>query len=164
MVNQKASQRNRAVLEFGVLIQPLRELSRRSDPPTDSDYRLAIAQVRGGDAEWRTHIRTFTTFAPDLKFEQEFQDISHVPERLWQAINATLNTAAGVKSASDTHAEFRTTLDAAEQRFLDLLDRVPVPWQPAMFAANTPFTSYLRIRDATTACLLYTSPSPRDRG
>jgi len=150
VVNDKASQRYRAILEFGVLIQPLRELKRRSVPPTEADYRLAIAQVRGGDAEWRTHIRAFTTFASDLKFEQQFQDISHVPERLWQAVNGLIDGPARVNDAAAAHAEFTTILDAAEERFRDLLETVPVPWQPAMFEANTPFTSYLRIREAIT--------------
>ena len=128
----------------------LRELKRRSTPPTEADYRLAIAQVRGGDPVWRIHIRDFTTFASDVRFEQEFQDISHVPERLWQAINRLLDGPGLGKDASAVHAEFATTLDAAENRFLDLLGKVPVPWQPAMFEANTPFTSYLRIREVTT--------------
>lgn len=148
MVNQKASQRHRAILEFGVLIQPFRELKRRSTPPTEADYRLAIAQVHGGDAAWRIHIREFTTFASDVRFEQEFQDISHVPERLRQAIKQLLDGAGVPGDASAVHAEFATILDAAENRFLESLGKIPVPWQAAMFEANTPFTSYLRIRDA----------------
>jgi len=148
VVNEKASQRHRVILEFGVLIQPLRELKRRSGPPNESEYRTAIAQVRGGDPVWRTHVRDFTTFASDLRFEQEFQDISHVPERLWQAINGLLEgTAVPPGDASAVHAKLITILDAAESRFLELLAKVPVPWQPAMFEANTPFTSYLRIRE-----------------
>jgi hypothetical protein len=150
MANEKASQRHRAILEFGVLIQPFREIKHRSTPPTEADYRLAIAQVRGGDSAWRTHIREFTTFATDVRFEQEFQDISHVPERLWQNINSLLDGLAQGKDAASVHAEFIRALDSAENRFLDLLGRVPVPWQPAMFEANTPFTSYLRIREVTT--------------
>jgi hypothetical protein len=94
------------------------------------------------------HIRAFTTFAPDLKFEQEFQDISHVPERLWQAVGRLIDGATRVSDEAAAHAEFITMLDGAEKRFLDLLEKVPVPWQPAMFEANTPFTSYLRIREA----------------
>lgn len=150
MVNEKASQRNRAILEFGVLIQPLRDLRRRSMPPTEADYRLAIAQVRGGDAAWRIHIRDFTTFASDVRFEQEFQDISHVPERLWQAINGLLDGPRLGEDPSTVQAEFVKTLDAAENRFLALLEKVPVSWQSAMFEANTPFTAYIRIREVTT--------------
>ena len=150
MVNEKASQRHRVILEFGVLIQPFRELKRRATPPGEADYRLAIAQVHGGDPAWRTHVQHFTTFAPDVRFEQEYQDISHVPERLRHAIKSLLDRPGLDKDASKVHAEFVTILDEAEKRFLDLLGKVPIPWQPAMFEANTPFTSYLRILEVTT--------------
>lgn len=151
MINEKASQRHRVVLECGVLIQPLRALKNRPAPPTQAEYRLAIAQVRGGDPTWRNHVNAFTTFARDVECAQEFQDISHVPERLWGTINGLLESPLLSENPSGLHSEFATHLDAAEKRFLTLIQKVPIPWQPAMFDANTPFTSYLRIREVTAA-------------
>jgi hypothetical protein len=148
VINEKASQRHRVILEFGILIQPLRALKNRPTPPSEADYRLAIAQVRGGDSAWRSQVKAFTTFAKDVEFAKEFQDISHVPERLWGAINGLMERSQPADAAS-VHEQFVKYLDAAESRFISLLERVPVPWQPAMFEANTPFTSYLRVREAT---------------
>ena len=36
----------------------------------------------------------------------------------------------------------------AQSQLLDLVERVPAAWEPEIFAANTPFTAYLRLREA----------------
>ena len=138
-------------LEFGVLIQPFRELRDRTTPPSEADYRLAIAKVRGGDPAWRKHVREFTEFAPDVRFEQEYQDISHVPERLWNNVNSLIDGSKSDMDPAAIHQMFDSALFAAEMRFRDLMSRVPIPWQATMFPANTPFTSYLRILEAVSS-------------
>ena len=63
-------------------MQPFEEVYRLDDPPQVDVYRIAVAKVRAGDSQWRRRVKEFTTFAKDLVFDQEFQDISHVPEQL----------------------------------------------------------------------------------
>ena len=80
MKNLKAFQRDQLIYEFGILIQPFEDLAKANQPPSLSDYREAIAKVQAGDSQWRQQVRQFTTFANDIVFDQEYQDISHVPE------------------------------------------------------------------------------------
>ena len=87
MKNLKAFQKSQLIYEFGILIQPLEELARAEQPPWLNDYRIAIAKVQAGDGAWRQRVKEFTTFAPDIFFSQEHQDISHVPERCHVAFN-----------------------------------------------------------------------------
>ena len=81
MSNEKAAQKSQLIYEFGILIQPFEEIAKKTIVPAVSDYRIAVAKVQSGDQVWRQSVKTFTTFAPDIFFNSEFQEISHVPER-----------------------------------------------------------------------------------
>lgn len=35
-----------------------------------------------------------------------------------------------------------------KKSFFELINRIPIDWEPIIFEANTPFTSYLRIRES----------------
>ncbi len=39
-------------------------------------------------------------------------------------------------------------LKTARKEFFDGLERIPIQWEPVVFEANTPFTSYLKIKEA----------------
>ena len=133
MPNDKAAQRDRVILEFGILIQPLVELSKRSQAPSEAEHRTAIAKVFNGDAAWRKSVRELCTFADDVFFNREFQDISHAAERLLRDLEGYPANYQKITSHRDT--------------FLKFLSQVPVEWEPEIFEANTPFTSYLRIKE-----------------
>ena len=148
MKNAKAHQREQLIYELGILLQPLEDLARATQPPTVSDYRVAIARVRAGDPAWRHRAAEFTTFAPDLVFMAEFQDISHVPERLWGALAAPINDPDAAHDLKNLQAEVARLLSSALTSFKKHLSRVPVEWEPVIFEANTPFTSYLRIKES----------------
>jgi hypothetical protein len=36
----------------------------------------------------------------------------------------------------------------ARERFFEYIERIPIEWEPVVFEANTPFTSYLRIKES----------------
>jgi len=61
----------------------------KGDSP--NDYRIAIANVQAGDSAWRQRVKAFTSFAPDMFFSQEYQDISHVPERCRGTLKGIVN-------------------------------------------------------------------------
>ena len=48
MKNIKAHQRDRLIMEFGILIQPFNDLARKGPPPTKDEYTIAIAKVNAG--------------------------------------------------------------------------------------------------------------------
>lgn len=148
MQNEKARQRHELIVEFGILIQPLEDLVRRSDPPTLSDYRKALAKVRGGDPQWRKRAKRFTIFADDVAFDKEFQDLSHVPERFWGTIYPLLEDPNYAGDLARLKSEFERELEKAKSRFYESIQFIPVDWKPVVFPANTPFTAYLRIREA----------------
>lgn len=151
MKNEKAFQKNQLIYEFGILIQPFEDLARAAQPPSLNDYRIATAKVHAGDDSWRQQVRNFTIFAPDILFNQEYQDISHVPERCRGALRSIINDPDLHNDIAGIHRRFQQELARARENFFQLIDRVPVKWEPIVFEANTPFTSYLRIKEAIIA-------------
>lgn len=140
----KTSQRQRVIYGLGLLLQPLRDLTIRAAPPPDGEYRLAIAKMRGGDSEWRRMVQEFTTFAADVRFDQEYANISHVPERLW----STCSTFLGGPDLASVQSRVAEAIQEAERQFFGLINLVPIEFEPTLFAANTPFTAYRRISEA----------------
>lgn len=150
MKNEKANQRQNVVLEFGILIQPYVELQQRKTPPTVDEYRIAVAKVNAGDANWRSGVKEYATFANDLVLNEEFQRLSHVPERFMFTVRNLLLLAAQ-KPLNDLawlQQTFSRSLNETKAAFFELVSQIPVTWEPEIFAANTPFTSYLRIKEA----------------
>ena len=148
MMNEKANQRDRLILEFGVLIQPYNDLAQRNTHPSLQDYRIALAKVHAGDNSWRRRAREFCTFADDIVFEREYRDISHVNERFWQVVENLITNLVMVGSLDELHHRFNQELEDMKIAFFEFVSRIPIKWEPALFDANTPFTSYLRIGEA----------------
>lgn len=148
MKNIKAHQRDRLILEFGILMQPFDDLVKRDPAPNVDDYRIAIAKVHAGDAKWRTRVREFATFAQDVVFHIECSDISHVPERFRGLIQQFLRDPNLSENLNEVHRRFTVELKNMKNTFLELVKSVPFEWEPILFEANTPFTSYLRIRES----------------
>ncbi len=148
MQNLKAYQRNQLIYEFGILIQPLEELARAEQPPSLNDYRIAIAKVQAGDDAWRQQVKEFTTFASDIFFGPEHQDISHVAERCWGALREIINDPVLQNDPNQLKGRVEQEVANARERFFEYIDRIPIEWEPVVFEANTPFTSYLRIKES----------------
>ncbi len=148
MKNQKAFERSQLIYEFGILIQPLEELARAEQPSTMNDYRTAIAKVQAGDGAWRQQVKQFTTFASDIFFSQEHQDISHVPERCLGALKEIINEPALQNKPNQLKARIEQEVRNSREKFFEYIDRIPIEWEPVVFEANTPFTSYLRIKES----------------
>lgn len=148
MKNQKAFQKSQLIYEFGILIQPIEELARAEQPPSAYDYRIAIAKVQAGDGAWRQQVEQFTTFASDMRFSQEYQDISHFPERCWGVLKGIINDPVLQNDPNQLKVRVGNEVRNAREKFFEYIDRIPIEWEPVVFEANTPFTSYLRIRES----------------
>jgi hypothetical protein len=148
MKNRKAFQKNQLIYEFAILIQPLDAIGKSSKTPSVSDYRLAVAKVQAGDSMWRQNVKAFTTFASDIFFNQEFQDISHVPERCWQQIKGIINDESLQNDLPSLQKQVAENVAFMKSSFFELIERIPIQWEPVVFQANTPFTSYMRIKEA----------------
>lgn len=147
MNNEKANQRQNVVFEFGILIQPYVELQDKRTPPTVGEYRIAVAKVSSGDANWRLGVREYATFADDLFLNEEFQQLSHVAERFMFKVRNLLADQKLLGNLVLIQQMFSRSLDETRAEFFELVSQIPVTWEPEIFPANTPFTSYLRIKE-----------------
>ena len=145
--NLKAHQRDLLIYEFGILIQPCEELIKKDPLPTIKDYRIAIAKVFAGDRQWRKNVKEFTTFAKDIIFEKESRDTSHVPEALRRKIEKLINRPPG-RDLGKLRREYFVEFDLLKEHFFMLINKIPIDWEPVIFEANTPYTSYFRPRKA----------------
>jgi len=148
MKNEKANQRQNVVFEFGILIQPYVELQQKNVPPTADEYRIAVAKVNAGDPNWRLGVKEYATFADDLVFNTERRRLSHVAERFMSKIGNLLDDRKMLNDLVLLQQTFSRSLDETKAEFFELVSQIPVTWEPEIFAANTPFTSYLRIKEA----------------
>lgn len=153
MQNLKSAQRDKLIYEFGILVQPIKELARQDKTPSIANYRIAVAKVRSGDPEWRKQVKEFTIFAPDVFFNQEYQRLSHVPERFWNKLGPALNDPWFQEHPDSLHQKFITHVASMDTEFLDCLNQIPINWEPVIFEANTPYTAYLRIKEVLTVVI-----------
>ena len=136
------------IYECGILIQPFEDLARAERPPSLNDYRIAIAKVQAGDGAWRQQVKCFTTIATDIFFSQEHQDISHVPERCWGALNGDINDSTIQNYPSQLKMRSEQEVRSPREKFFEYINLIPTEWEPVVSEANTPVTSYLRIRES----------------
>lgn len=151
MKNQKAHQKSQLIREYGILMAPLVELARAEEPPPLMDYRVAIAKVQAGDVGWRRQVKDFTTFAQDVFFNDEYQAISHVPEGCRQRLKKIINDPNLQDHLDQIKVNGAKEVENADGLFFECIDRIPIEWEPVVFEANTPFTSYLRIKETIVA-------------
>jgi hypothetical protein len=111
MKNLKANQRDLVVMEFGILIQPFEALGSLTDPPSMTDYRRAAAKVKAGDSLWRGTARKFVTFAPDVVFEGEYHNISHVPESLLRKVKELIDDPPS-GDLEEAHERFKSYVES----------------------------------------------------
>jgi len=146
MANEKAREKTELAVAYGILMQPLEEVVTQASEPSKSDYRIAIAKVKGGDRKWRGLVSAFARFTDDISFDSEGSDISHVPEVCRREIMRVIN--GNNTDESKLQKIVKVRVNNARTRFFDLIECIPVNWQPTVFEANTPFTAYLCLVDA----------------
>ncbi|GJL49740.1 MAG: hypothetical protein NPIRA01_09670 [Nitrospirales bacterium] len=147
-MNNKARQRHEVVMEFGILIQPIVDLVVANTPPAINQYRVAAAKVQAGDGMWRGSVRKLASFGPDILMNAEFQKISHTVERFLRNINNLISDAAKSNDTDKLQTVCKNEVDRTKEDFYECLAEIPVEWEPEIFPANTPFTAYMKIKDA----------------
>ncbi len=88
------------------------------------------------------------TFSTDIVFNDERRSICDVPEELRRWVRKAINSPSGLLGLKGLHSNFSSKLESSKTRFVEALNSVPYEWEPVIFKANTPFTAYLRIREA----------------
>jgi hypothetical protein len=129
-------------------MQPLEELAKGTQGKTISQCQIALAKSQTGERAWRQRVAEFTSFAPDLHFRNEYNEIAHVPERFQGDLKRLIESDSFRTAPEERWYLIDELVELWRKRFLEYVDRVPIEWEPEVFAANTPFSSYLRIKEA----------------
>ena len=147
-MNNKARERTELTTEFGILIQPIVVLVRAKEPASVDEFRVASAKVHAGDAKWRGSVKKLASFAPDVFMNTQFQKISHVVEVFLKNVDTMISTAAISNDLNQLQIACTKEVERMQGDFDQYLSEIPIKWEPEIFAANTPFTAYLKIKDA----------------
>jgi hypothetical protein len=140
----KAAQRSTLILQLGMLLAPLNEMAKRTPPPTAEEYRIAAARGILDFQRWKTEVGKFATVG-GVQFAHEVNDILHWPGGLLNALSEWARINADDSSRQN---DLRDRLEQYCQLTLAAIDRVPIEWAARLHEAQTPFSVYLKIRDA----------------
>ena len=146
-MNDKARQRHDVTMQLGILVQPIADLANADTPAPISEYRIACAKVQAGYSPWCDSVRKLASYAPDIVMEREHAIICTVVRRFLSGVNDQIYGAAKSKDTAKLHVACREKIREMMDNFYECLSAIPVEWEPEIFAANTPFTSYLKIKD-----------------
>lgn len=147
MKNKKANQRDNLIMEFGILMQPLNDLASRFTPPEKREYNIANAKLSGGIDSWSKRVKEFTFFANDIDFVDERRTICKSVDDIKRWMKNLANKRLGLMGLEGLQHQLKHKLEESKTNFISALDAVPFDWEPEIFEANTPFTSYLRIKE-----------------
>lgn len=141
----KVAERDTLILQLGLLLKSITVLADKSSPPNSTEYRVAVATFRQDFARWRAEAGQFAVVG-GVEFGHELQDIVLGPKRLVGEI-ANLAKASSMDDNAK-QAELRNFIKQCQKDTLDAINQVPIALEPELFAAGTPFSTYLKIRDA----------------
>ena len=91
------------------------------------------------------------TYGPDVFLNTEFQKTSHVVERFLREISTMIERAAKSNEVAKLQLACATEVSRLKEDFYKFLAEIPVDWEPEIFPANTPFTAYLKLKDAVSS-------------
>ncbi|MFK5948056.1 MAG: hypothetical protein QM500_04695, partial [Methylococcales bacterium] len=92
--------------------------------------------------------RAVCNFASDVFLNVEFQKLSHVNEVFLRGMSNHINVADQTKQLDDLQSNCGKELSLLKDEFYKNLSTIPIDWEPEIFPANTPFTSYLKIKES----------------
>jgi hypothetical protein len=148
MKNGKVQERYQLTLKLGILIQPFDDLVKREIPPNVSEYRIAMAKFTSGMQDWFVAVQAFATFAPDIVMHSERDKIINSVHRFRNRVNELIDES---NELATLHKSYRNYFDEMMNNINKNLDAIPAVWEPEIFAANTPFTAYMRIKEAISS-------------
>jgi hypothetical protein len=141
---EKAAQRSTLIFQLGKLLAPLFELSENTPPPTAAEYHIVTARCRPDMNRWCAEVEQFISFG-EYRLAYLFDDIIREPNKL---LHGMPKLATNIADDASRQVDFRTQLMACRVRALAAIDMVPIQWTARLHEAMTPFSVYLKIRDA----------------
>jgi hypothetical protein len=143
--SDKASERSTLILQLGRLLAPIHNLAEKPTPPTSTEYQVAAAKFKPDLDRWRAEAHQFTIVG-DVTFGHELDDIIRGPRDIFGSL-ATLARDARTEPEAK-QSKLQTILKQCEKATITAIDQVPIEWAPRLLEEQTPFNTYLKIRDA----------------
>jgi hypothetical protein len=140
----KAAQRTTLIFQFGKLLAPLYDLAEKSPPPPASEFQIATARCLPDSERWNEEVNHFATFG-DYRLGHLANDIMREPHNL---LHSLPELAKGNSDDASRQAILRERLKTCRESVLASIDLVPIEWTARLHEAQTPFSVYLKIRDA----------------
>ena len=141
----KAAQRSMLIFQLGKLLAPLFELAEKTPAPTAAEYQIASARgLPDADDRWSAEVNQFATIG-DVWFGHIARDIMREPHNLLYGMP---EMARGIADDTSRQADFRARLTTCRDQALAAIDLVPIEWTARLHEAQTPFSVYLKFRDA----------------
>lgn len=154
MRNTNQNDKYNLLIQFGLLMQPLEEIGSADKPVSLDEIRVAISKLYGGEKDWRKSVKKFTQTAPDLIYNLENVAIGGIPFDVCRTLSnqlkrMTLQGDPGLFADPIFFQQFIAgELSGARKKLYELIDTIPIDWEAEIFEANTPFTAYLKIKQA----------------
>ncbi len=151
MHNDKLQQRYEIIYEYGLLVKPIEELLQKKGEISASELRCAIVLVEPGIRAWQDNVVKYAKFSQDLFYRRESQEINKIPVfvvgEMIKLVNHT--EKINMKMGRDIHVEL---FDKRKKQLFKLLETIPIEWGAEILETNTPFTTYMKLRNviATT--------------
>jgi hypothetical protein len=142
--SDKAAQRSTLIFQFGKLLAPLFELADKTMPPTAADYQIVTARCMPDRKRWSDEVDQFVSFG-EYRFAHLYDDILREPNKL---LHEMPKMARSIADDASRQADFRDRLIVCRDKALTAIDLVPIQWTARLHEAMTPFSIYLKFRDA----------------
>jgi len=144
-LDDKPSQKNNLIMSFGMLIDPLEKLAQTQPVPEVKDYLIAFAKMNAGESKFLKKVEGFVTFS-DVKYYQTELNIRVLIGQFNNRYRDKLNVVK-LADPKQFHDIFKKDFETLTSGFFEKVDSVQIDWQPKIFQANTPFTTYSCIMD-----------------
>jgi hypothetical protein len=139
----KPQQKNRLIMEFGMMLAPLKDLAAQQTPPKQVDYIRSLAPFEGVPSVWADHAH---------EFARGMGTIEHNLVHLFGSGLMGLRHDVGdpVTDLGKLQRKLWAAIVWLEDRFLKLIDIVPLDWELSLSGGQTPFTFYMHVLDAVS--------------
>lgn len=139
----KAQQKNRLIMEFGLLLAPLKELAARETPPRQVEYIRALAPFEDVPRVWAEHAHLFAQGMGVIE-----ESLVHIFGKTFMDLRFSLGYP--IMSLGMLQEMLRRQVTRLEEDFLKLIEIVPLDWELSLSAGQTPFTFYMHVLDAVS--------------
>lgn len=142
-MSNKAAERTKLLIHLGQVLAPVQELANASAPPPASAYRVLAARFEPEISRWENEYGQYATVG-GVYFRKERDELKFQCGSLYKWIC----NCAGIADPAEAQARLREMLDKQEKSFIEMIDSIPVDWEPKLTGSNLPFSVSLMIADA----------------